>query len=67
MEGQTTCKGKKRLKYKNSENVSQLEVTEAILVNCNLVNNIRTRLVYEKKGPSSITVSPKSVVPSTIT
>ena len=50
MEGQTTCKSKKRLKYKNSENVPQLEVSEAILVNCNLVNNIRTRLLYEKRG-----------------
>ena len=52
-------------KDKNSENVSHLEITEAVLVHCNIVNNDYqqdSRVVYtflpNKSLSSSLEISP---------
>ena len=56
-------------KDKNSENVSHLEITEAVLVHCNIVNNDYqqdSRVVYtflpNKSLSSSLEISPTNQI-----
>ena len=58
---------KKITKDKNSENVPHLEITEVVLVNCNIVNNDYqqdSRVLYtfapNKPSGSLLKISPKN-------
>ena len=56
-------------KYKNGENVPHLEITEVVLVHCNIVNNdyqqdsiVLYRFVANKSFGQLLDISPKNLI-----